>query len=333
MAHLGTQISALADGQLDSASAERALCHVAACRQCADDLAATRAASRAVAMARNVPVARDLASRLLALGTVVAQPPTSTASRGGHDDAQGVPAVQRSVRRVLRQARLRHVPGQVSRTDAIRRSGARPARVQERAYGSVGRRGVSVWTVAAAAVGIGVVWLFVVGEEPGIVPDRRPGNALALLAAVDSVRVTESTMAQVSDSRGAHDVQWGVDVDLVVPDGYGVVATHEDAAVVELDLDGPDGVVVVMWQRGRLDGAALEGTPIARVGDHEVHVLSNAPWHGVWQSGDAVVDVVAGGMPPVLETLVAAYPEIPFDDGVTARISRGWQTVAGAWKR
>ncbi|WP_211254588.1 zf-HC2 domain-containing protein, partial [Cellulomonas cellasea] len=35
MSHLGSRISALADGQLAPAAAERALAHVATCPQCA----------------------------------------------------------------------------------------------------------------------------------------------------------------------------------------------------------------------------------------------------------------------------------------------------------
>src|SRR5690606_23106913 len=66
--HLGTWISALADGQLDPEARERALGHVAGCPSCAEELAAVRAARRALADAGDVPVAPDLTGRLLALG-------------------------------------------------------------------------------------------------------------------------------------------------------------------------------------------------------------------------------------------------------------------------
>ena len=69
MVHLGTQISALADGRLGLAGTERALGHVAACPECAAELAVTRAARAALADAMDVPVAGDLALRLLALSS------------------------------------------------------------------------------------------------------------------------------------------------------------------------------------------------------------------------------------------------------------------------
>ncbi|WP_162177339.1 zf-HC2 domain-containing protein, partial [Actinotalea ferrariae] len=41
--HLGSRLSALVDGQLPPAAAERALEHVATCPACADELRAARA--------------------------------------------------------------------------------------------------------------------------------------------------------------------------------------------------------------------------------------------------------------------------------------------------
>ncbi|WP_230684816.1 zf-HC2 domain-containing protein [Cellulomonas sp. JZ18] len=54
MTHLGSWVSALADGQLDAAATERALAHVAVCPLCARELAAARAARRALAAADEV---------------------------------------------------------------------------------------------------------------------------------------------------------------------------------------------------------------------------------------------------------------------------------------
>src|SRR5665647_326848 len=116
-----------------------------------------------------------------------------------------------------------------------------------------------------------------------------------------------------------------------LPDGYQVVSVHDGTAGTEMDLDGPYGTVVVIQQAGRLDPAAVQGASVAQVGGHDVRVLSTAPLHVVWQSGDTVLGIVAGGLSPAVEALVAAYPAEPFDDGFAAQVSRGWQTLAGAW--
>jgi anti-sigma factor RsiW len=67
VSHLGSRISALADGQLSPAATERALAHVATCPQCAAELGAARAARRAVASADIVAPTADLTARLLSL--------------------------------------------------------------------------------------------------------------------------------------------------------------------------------------------------------------------------------------------------------------------------
>ncbi len=72
--HLGSRLSALVDGQLSPAEAERALEHVACCPRCAAELAAARAARRALSAAGPVEPAPDLAARLLALSAEI--PPT-----------------------------------------------------------------------------------------------------------------------------------------------------------------------------------------------------------------------------------------------------------------
>ena len=52
--HLGTQLSALADGQLGPAATERAMAHVAGCAECAAGLAAARESRRALSAAFEV---------------------------------------------------------------------------------------------------------------------------------------------------------------------------------------------------------------------------------------------------------------------------------------
>jgi hypothetical protein len=116
-----------------------------------------------------------------------------------------------------------------------------------------------------------------------------------------------------------------------LPAGWAVAAVGSDPAgtSVELDLTGPTGATVVVTERqGRLDTEALHGVAVHQVGGRAVYVLSTSPRHLVWQSDGSVVEVVSASRDDSVEALVAAFPATPFDDGVPARIGRGWSTVA-----
>lgn len=317
MTHLGTQLSALADGRLAGAARERALCHVAACGPCADELAAIRAARRALAAACDVPPAPDLTPRLLALGSAAACGPV-------HGDAA------RSLG-----------GGPVLDVAPVLGGGFGTAPWDEQpSFGRPHLRSAAVLTVGAAVVG-----LFLLGDAGPVSPDSHPADDLALLASAGSATGTLAALSSGTDVTGAPGATEaaatgvGVDpaaVDAVwpggaLPEGFVVLATHTDASRTELDLDGPAGPVVVLRQTGRLSGEVVADAPVAVIGEHEVRVLSDAPWHAVWQSGDAVVGVVAAHRSSAVDDLVAAYPEQSADDGLGARVSRGWQTVVGAW--
>jgi len=71
MAHLGHLLTALADGQLSPAAAEKVLEHVAVCRPCASELAAERRARRLLAEASCAAPPPELAARLR---TIAEQP-------------------------------------------------------------------------------------------------------------------------------------------------------------------------------------------------------------------------------------------------------------------
>lgn len=64
MAHLGYLLTALADGQLSAATAEKVLEHVAGCPECAAELAAERRARRLLAEAECAEVPAGLTERL-----------------------------------------------------------------------------------------------------------------------------------------------------------------------------------------------------------------------------------------------------------------------------
>ncbi len=310
MTHLGTQIAALVDGQLAPAATERALCHVAGCPECAAELAAQRSARAVLAGAGQVPVAADLTARILALGAAAGAPcaaPDHPATR-----------VRQSLG-TLRQRVAAHTGAPVPMPPS------RQERTVERlCLGARRRGGLPAWTVLAV-VGVAAVWLFTAGEEDAVVPQRHPAQALTMLAAVDALAAQHAVAAVAVES-----VDDAAPV-TEVPAGYEVLAVHETDDGVEVDLDGPYGAVVVTQQTGRLDPAAVAGVPVVQAGGHDVHVLSQSPWHVVWQSGDTVVSVVAGGESPAVDAVVSAFPATPFDDGLEAQISRGWAVVAGAW--
>ena len=332
MVHLGTQISALADGRLGPAGTERALGHVAACPECSAELAVTRAARAALANAMDVPVARDLAPRLLALSSAGSR----WSSGGAGPDRGGRSAEPRTLRQNLEDARQRLTRDAVD-APSVPMPGSQREPLRDCLRGEVGRRGLPVRSLTAAAVGIVVVGLFVAGEEQAVAPARHPAQALALLAAADGLATEVGLLVTPVSSAAGTAGTAGTAADDVstawpaLPDGYQVVSVHDGTAGTEMDLDGPYGTVVLIQQAGRLDSAAVQGAPVAQVGGHDVRVLSTAPLHVVWQSGDTVLGIVAGGLSPAVEALVAAYPAEPFDDGFAAQVSRGWQTLAGAW--
>ncbi|GEL95691.1 anti-sigma factor family protein [Cellulomonas composti] len=311
MSHLGTRISALVDGQLSVAATERALAHVAACPQCADELAAAREAhARLWSCADDVPTPADLTARLLSLAS--------------SDDAPAPPPVRDPFA----------VPPGVSLPShglshgLLHRGGA--------LHGDVAaRRGPSRLLVGSVA-GLGALaaMLFVLGDRPVVVPSGHSAVDLDLLGrsiaagddGSDEVVVVHDTAVDELRAQG-----WTFPDTL--PDGWAVTGTRwigTDASVLEIDLTGPAGKLVVTEQIGRLDTAALAGAETFELDGREAYVLSYEPWHVAWQCGQTVVQVVAPRADETTGAVVAAFPRGAYDDGVPARLSRGWATVAGA---
>lgn len=305
-AHLGAWVSALADGQLDPAAAERALAHVATCDACAAELQAARAAREAVAAVDDVQPPSELTWRLLGL----------PASVHTDEPAPHRPAVLAVGRLGMDPVSLFAMPSGGLRGDVAHR---RPwARI---AGGSL------------AGLGALAAMLFVLGDEPSVVPVAHPAEALSLLGQAAATPAAASAPA----SSDAQLISWMRDNGWVcpdaVPDGLsvtGVRLTGADPQVLEVDLAGEAGTVVVTEREGRLDLAALGTDRSVDVDGRTVHVLSREPWHGVWQAGSTVVEVVADVDPARLQDLVGAFPAAGYDDGVTARIGRGWNAVASA---
>ncbi|TQL01327.1 zf-HC2 domain-containing protein [Cellulomonas sp. SLBN-39] len=304
MTHLGSWISALVDGQLDPAATERALAHVAVCRQCADELEAARAARRALAGADPVQPTEDLTARLLSLGGSCRPVPPPTAR-----DPFAVPLAGHHVRAHA----LPRVAGTLRGDVVSRRS---PVRL-----------------VAGSVAGVGAVaaMLFVLGARPVVQPTTSPALALGLLAEADRTAEPGQALTQTAVSRLSAQ-GWALPTGL--PGGWEVSAvrwTGDDAEVLEVDLVGPGGTVVVTEQQGVLDASALAGVPVETVGGRDVHVLSYEPWQGVWQADGTVVQVVSTAGEDEVAAVVAAFGTGEYDDTVPGRIGRGWQTVTGAW--
>lgn len=345
MTHLGSRISALADGRLDADARERALAHVAACPACAEELAATRAARRALADAReaDVPVAPDLTDRLLALGlAALTDADPAPRARRAPEPLGGGPVLG-----------LRPLLSRPPRDDVALDGGA----LGGSALGGRVLASVSPWSLAAVTVGALAVGLFLLGEERLVVPDSHPAADLALLAGAAAPAEAAADVAEplavglsaagpgpaLAATGAASDAgvtgaaawpagdwlaDWVVDG---VPDGYVVVGTSGDGARSVVDLDGPAGPVVVLRQEGRLSAAVLDGVAPTTIGAHEVRVLAHAPWHAVVEVGDDVVAVVAAHRTAGAESVVAALPARAADGGLGARMSRGWQVLVGAW--
>ncbi|MBD7949168.1 anti-sigma factor family protein [Oerskovia rustica] len=330
MTHLGTLVSALADDQLSPATRERALTHVAGCDQCAAELAVARAVRKRLSCARDVLPTTDLTSRLLALSSEIPA-------------AQGDP--------------LRQGPPARDPWAAAPEAGAlRDALTGD--FVAHARRRRSRRTVVAASSGLAVlaVALFTLGDRPLVVPDRHVAAPLTLLAqagddaqdATDPGLVpvrptaggsgTSASAAASTDSMDLVDsaaLAWMADHGWTSPsgilEGFDVTGVHlvgDDRDVLQVDLAGPEGTIVVREQVGRLDTTSL--TRSEGFDGRAVYVLSDEPWHVVWQAGDTVIDVVAEARKEVLAAFVATFPAHDFDAGVPARISRGWTTMTGA---
>ncbi|NUU15934.1 zf-HC2 domain-containing protein [Cellulomonas humilata] len=326
MSHLGSRISALVDGQLSVADTEKALAHVAVCPECSAELTASRAARRALASADEVAPAPDLTARLLSLGCG-AEPLTS--------DLFAPP---------VRQSRDELASYGVASGGL----GARGWRAGSSLRGDVGHRRSSVRIAAGSMAGLGAVaaMLFVLGERPDVVPTVHPGVDLGLLGqaitadpSASADEISSSTVPVAGSTRETvawlRQHAWSFPAEL--PTGWSVTTVRwsgDDSRVLEVDVLGPDGAsLVVTEQQGRLDATALAGAPTAEVGGREVYVLSFEPWHVVWQADGTVVQVVGSQQTDSAATLVGAFPGGAFDDGVPARITRGWATVTGALER
>jgi len=332
MTHLGSWISALVDGQLSVAATERALAHVALCPQCAADLAAARAARTALSSsADDVLPTPDLTARLLSLA-----PSSEAPGRFGADPF--APPARRSRPELASYG----LTGGVAARAWAGRTGA-PLR------GQVGPRRSPARIAAGSVAGVGAVaaMLFVLGERPDVVPVGSPGADLEALAdafstnpgsAVSTRWTADGTPGAVTGAVDAETLGWlrahGWSVPQALPAGWGISAVRwsgDDATILEVDVSTPTGSFVVTEQQGRLDAEQLADVPVQQVRGRDVYVLAFEPWHVAWQADATVVQVIGSAEDDAdVDALVGAFPGGTFDDGVPARMTRGWDTVTGA---
>lgn len=286
MSHLDSLLSALLDGQLPPDEAERVLSHVAVCPPCAAELSAARAARAALSGIPQIEPDPRLTARLLALGSTA---PPSPPRRTAPPGSGSLP-----------------LPGSGLTHGTLR--------------GDLTPRRRPVLPLVAGFAGAGLLAAcFTLGAEPEVSVDARPAQALTVLQTAAAAAGSPTDLDTWLDSH-----PWAAPV--TVPEGYRVTALRTADDELEIDMTGPDGLVVVRQTRGRLGDV---GT-VVQVAGHEVRGLSSAPPCVAWQSGDAVVTVIAGSTEAV-EPVVAAYPVQAYDDGASARVGRGWQILLTAW--
>jgi hypothetical protein len=304
MTHLGPWLSALADGQLTPDETERALAHVATCPRCASELTAARAARSALSTAAAEPLepTPDLTARLLSLAPAGA---TVLGPHPHHDPftpTTPLPGRSSGLLRGFTMGGLR-----------------RDVRGDVHGGGSLASR---VIVGSVAGLGLVAASLFSLGARPAVVPSAHPGVELDALSGAAATAPNAATSGTTGD--------WTIPTE---PSGWTITATRPQSGGVQVDLSGPSSNAVVSERLGRLDVEALAGQPTQRVGGRTVYVLSTEPLHVAWQADDTVVEVVAPYTSADIDTLVAALPAAPFDDGVPARIGRGWTVVTRALER
>jgi len=362
--HLGDRVSALVDGQLGPAATERALAHVTGCPRCAADLAAARAARRVLSDAGDVRPAGDLTARLLALGGPGAPdgargdgrtaprrpldpfvPPSGARAAVVPDQGAALTGLLGAGRGVLGQGVLGHgVLGQavlgsrgVLGSGSVLGSGPVVGGRGVLGAAGTGRRRLRAAVGSLTGLGLVAVGLFLLGDRPEVAPVTASSDALSLLG--DAGVATAAVAAVPEPTAGADTreyLDWmraqGWTCPTEVPAGWSVTAVRErdGGSTLEVDLSGPSGEVVVTEQRGRLDAGALTAADRLDVAGHTVYVLSTAPWHAAWQSGDTVVEIVSAGGGSDAATVVAQFPDQEFDTGLPARLTRGWDTLTAA---
>ncbi|UER55023.1 zf-HC2 domain-containing protein [Kineosporiaceae bacterium SCSIO 59966] len=315
MNHLGDRVTDLVDGRLSPDAAERAVAHLAGCQDCRAEVAAERAVRNRLATAAAPAPPDGLVDRLVRLGGPTGPLPPRTDRVPGTPAPAPVPWPRRDPRR---------------RSLALAGAGALSAAV------------------------LGLVALTVLGSVAGTAPEPvavladMPGRSVSAGSAPAGSMPAEDLDAEILDAEDldAEDLD-AEDLDALRAEGWPCPPRLDDRLhlvqarsllvdgnpVLQLTYSDGRATVSVIEERGRIgpaDAAArvavLDEVLAAAArsgGGHHV------PWHGVWQSGDVVVTVVADDAPPeVLDRLVEILPQRPADEpGLWERVGQGADVV------
>lgn len=319
MSHLGDRVTDLVDGRLSPDAAERAVAHLAGCPDCRAEVAAERAVRNRLATAAAPAPPDGLVDRLVRLGGPTGPLPPRADRVPGTPAPAPVPWPRRDPRR---------------RSLALAGAGALSAAVL----------GLVALTVLGSVAGTAPEPVAVLADMPGRSVPAGSVPAASLPAGSTSAG---SMPAEELDAEilGAEDLG-AEDLEALRAEGWPCPPRLDDrlhlvqarsllvdgSPVLQLTYSDGRATVSVIEERGRIgpaDAAArvavLDEVLAAAArsgGGHHV------PWHGVWQSGDVVVTVVADAPPEVLDRLVEVLPHRPADEpGLWDRVGQGADVV------
>jgi hypothetical protein len=288
---------------LSQDAAERAFVHVTSCPACRAAVAAERATRRRLLDAPDPAPSPELVARLLALGG----PDGPLGPRPGH-----VPGTPRPAPISVAGPPWEH-RRPAGRSDGVRPGGRRSRRSR--------LASVAVGAFSLASVGLlGLLLLgSTLGEDPGVSPVALGAAALGAGAAPTAAQDASTTggAPEVTADRldadelaALRDQGWPCPDAL--PDGLRLVeARHvsvDGAALLHLRYSDGTSTISVLEQQGRLAASEAAAFSQALAAGAQVSGRGDVPWHGVWQSGDVVVAVVADAEPDVVSRVVAALP-------------------------
>lgn len=299
MTHLDERITSLADGRLAPDAAERALAHARACATCGAALARELRVRAVLRSATDPQPSDELVAHLLALGG----PAGPLGPRPGHVPGTPRPAPLPPPGRLLIRAGPWESPGPA----------ARPA----------ARRITSAAVGALSLASLGLLGLVVLGSW----------FSGPVLSPAASELVLEAGRAQALDAADVERLrQDGWSCPGALPGGLRLVSARavdvSGGSAVHLRYTDGRSTVSVVEQRGRLDAGDVPAFSTSVVGGVPLLERQGDPWHGVWQSGDLVISVVADAPAHVVADVVAALPHERPDDGWWDRVDDGAQLVA-----
>ncbi|MHB1064696.1 MAG: anti-sigma factor family protein [Georgenia sp.] len=295
--HLGTDVSALVDGQLPPERAEAALVHLVTCDRCAAEVALERSSRRRLSGAEDVPPSTELTDRLLRL----AHEPAA------HPAQRPWPMSERARRRL------------VSRTGlvAVGAAGVAGALV---VVGTLAERPEDPARLLATALGLQSKSQVVVSPN-GIAP------ATMLTRSDDGAATASTTGSALAWLAGQG---WGVPS--AVPAGLhvnyvGTSTGPSGETVLEVELVGDGHQILVLQQRGVLDPDALASLETLQLGDVEAYVLPGPGTRLAIQCDEVIVLVASPVEDELVHDVAAAFPAIEPGSGMGDRLDRGWQTL------